>query len=200
MKDGNTDATCYSECSQDNNQRTLHVPEGNGAPRIEARDKVSIVEKLNEVLVEATLTYGNEVYDPIESCLLLAFANTMKREGYHLGGDHIQNAPHDVAGSSSSHPHILFCPTPAAETVELVPPTPIIGQSPNLLNPFSGSVSTFMEAICMHRHRIIFLGAICSHPSRTSNLCYHSQLVISPHHHLKLLHSLAPCIHNGSIL
>lgn len=68
----------------------------------------------------------------------------MKREGYHLGGDHVQNAPHDVAGSSSSHPHILFCPTPAAETVELVPPTPIIGQSPNLLNPFSSSVSTFI--------------------------------------------------------
>lgn len=66
----------------------------------------------------------------------------MIREGYLQGGDQIEIAPHDIAGSSSSHPQILYrTTTPAAETFELVPSSPITGQTPYTLNPTNSSIS-----------------------------------------------------------
>ncbi|XP_058184668.1 protein PHYTOCHROME-DEPENDENT LATE-FLOWERING-like isoform X2 [Rhododendron vialii] len=157
LKDGKTDATSHSECSRDNNRiKTRKFTfQRSGAACIKAWDEVTIFEKLDEGLVEATLTSGREESDPIDSCRLQAFANThhadlfaaqfsslMIREGYRQGGDQMEIALHDIAGSSSSRPQILYCTTtPAAETFEPVPSTPITGQSPCTLNPTNSSLS-----------------------------------------------------------
>lgn len=53
---------------------------GSGAACIKAWDKVTIFEKLDKGLVEATLTSCREESDPIESCHLQAFANTVSSQ------------------------------------------------------------------------------------------------------------------------
>ncbi|XP_028099125.1 protein PHYTOCHROME-DEPENDENT LATE-FLOWERING-like isoform X2 [Camellia sinensis] len=166
--DGNSDTTSHLDCSSENNHnlfktrnvtfiRSYHVSQGNDIANSEAQNKLTILEKLDEGIVEATVIYDQEKFDRIELHLLETFTNThhadlfasqfsslMMREGYHLAGDRIESAPLVIDESSTSQQQtVTTTATPAAEQVELVPPTLAHGKFPYTFNPMNSSVSTY---------------------------------------------------------
>ncbi|CAL5350251.1 unnamed protein product [Camellia sinensis] len=168
FEDGNSDTTSHLDCSSENNHnifktrkftfvRSSHVSQGNDIANSEAQNKLTILEKLDEGIVEATVIYDQEKFDCIELHLLETFTNThhadlfaaqfsslMMREGYHLAGDRIESAPLVIDESSTNQQQtVTTTATPAAEQVELVPPTLAHGKFPYTFNPMNSSVSTY---------------------------------------------------------
>ncbi|XP_057477922.1 protein PHYTOCHROME-DEPENDENT LATE-FLOWERING-like isoform X1 [Actinidia eriantha] len=164
LKDGKTDTTSHSDCSQENKHnmyktrkftfvRSSHVSQANDIAHTEAQNKLTILEKLDEGIVEATAAYCHEEFDPIELHLLETFANTqhaclfaaqfsslMMREGYRLAGYQTEPAPLVIDGQPQTS---CSTATPAAQMAKLVSPTPVPGQCSYMLNPISSSMSAF---------------------------------------------------------
>ncbi|GFZ16026.1 hypothetical protein Acr_25g0004350 [Actinidia rufa] len=151
LKDGKTDTTSHSDCSQENKHnmyktrkftfvRSSHVSQVNDIAHTEAQNKLTILEKLDEGIVEATAAYCHEEFDPIELHLLETFANTMMREGYRLAGYQTEPASLVIDGQPQTS---CSTATPATQMAKLVPPTPVPGQYSYMLNPISSSTSAF---------------------------------------------------------
>ncbi|CAL5350256.1 unnamed protein product [Camellia sinensis] len=132
------------------------VLSGNDIANSEAQNKLTILEKLDEGIVEATVIYDQEKFVRIELHLLETFTNThhadlfaaqfsslMMREGYCLAGDRIESAPLVIDESSTSQQQtVTTTATSAAEQVELVPPTLAPGKFPYTFNPMNSSAIT----------------------------------------------------------
>ncbi|KAK3006773.1 hypothetical protein RJ639_017128 [Escallonia herrerae] len=126
----------------------------------DAPNKLIIMEKLDEGMVEASAVYGHQALDPVDWPCLRTFSNRhdadlfavqftllMAHEGYHLVCDQIDHVPPNIEGSSiMQQPTVTGSATPASGTFDL-PPFRLFGdQSPYMLGPTSSTLSAIMPS------------------------------------------------------
>ncbi|KAK3036727.1 hypothetical protein RJ639_030551 [Escallonia herrerae] len=137
-----------------------HFSQNSRVSSSDAPNKLIIMEKLDEGMVEASAVYGHQALDPVDWPCLRTFSNRhdadlfavqftllMAHEGYHLVCDQIDHVPLNIEGSSiMQQPTVTGSATPASGTFDL-PPFRLFGdQSPYMLGPTSSTLSAIMPS------------------------------------------------------